>query len=218
VLTRKDCDFIKNRIPNTVVIPNPVNIQENIPCTKRDNTVLAVGNIDRWQVKGLDTLLDVWGEVSHQYPDWRLKIAGGGREENFAYLKALARERSIENTVVFLGKVRDMKEVYTTSSIFVLTSRFEGFPMALAEAMSFGCTCVAFDVLTGPSDIIHDHDTGILVENQNKKRMAEAIASMIEDDSLREEMGKRASKSMQRFSTSAIVDKWESLLHEVVKR
>lgn len=200
-------------------MPNPVPVPVIVPDTQnRDKTVLAVGGINRWYVKGFDRLLDVWRQISHQYPDWRLKIVGGGDEENFSYLKALAAEKSIKDTVVFVGYNQDMAKQYLNSSIFVLTSRNEGFPMGLAEAMSYGCACVAFDILTGPSDIIIDGKNGILVEDGDSKAIAAAIASLIENKILREEMGKRAMKSMDQFSTSVIADKWESIFHEIVKQ
>jgi glycosyltransferase involved in cell wall biosynthesis len=219
VLTQTDYDFIKKKMSNVVIMPNPISIPDyTYNSNDREKIILAVGRMNSWQVKGIDRLLHVWSLIAHKYPDWKLRIVGSGSEENFSYLKSLAEEKNTTNSVIWAGYIKDMEAEYKTASIYTLTSRNEGFPMGLSEAMSYGCACVSFDIHTGPSVIINDGEDGYLIADGNTEAMAETIGKLIEDQELRETLGKRAMENMKRFSTEKIVDKWEQLFKEITTK
>ena len=115
-----------------------------------------------------------------------------------------------------LGQVKDLDKKLRESSIFVLSSRYEGLPMVLLEAMSQGCTCISYDCKTGPREIISNNINGILVEDQNMDDMTLALSDLIENEDKRERLATEAIKSVDRFSVKNITDKWERLLVDVV--
>jgi glycosyltransferase involved in cell wall biosynthesis len=116
------------------------------------------------------------------------------------------------------GPVSDICEKYQESSIFVLSSRFEGLPLVLMEAMSIGLPSVSFTCPCGPRDIVQDGEDGILCENGNIKSLAAGICRLIEDEPLRKEMGRKAAQSIQRFTIDRIMQQWDQLFQEIVRK
>lgn len=152
VLTEADKKVIDNRIKNVVVMPNPLALlsTESIPNKKK--TILAAGRVDNWHVKGFDVLIRAWARVvsSSEFlvsnVGWKLVIAGVWRNpETRTYLDSIAKECGVIDKIEYIGFVEDMQRLYAESSIFVLSSRYEGFGLVLIEAMSQGCACVACD-------------------------------------------------------------------------
>ena len=152
VLTEADKKVIDNRIKNVVVMPNPLALlsTESIPNKKK--TILAAGRVDNWHVKGFDVLIRAFGKLVQglkskvQDEGWKLVIAGVWRgAETRIYLDGIAKECGVLNKIEYTGFVEDMQKLYAESSIFVLSSRYEGFGLVLIEAMSQGCACVACD-------------------------------------------------------------------------
>ena len=127
----------------------------------------------------------------------------------------MAEKYGVSNTVHCNPAVSDIYEKYRDSSIFVLSSRYEGFGLVLAEAMSTGVPSVSFACPCGPSDIIHDGEDGILVENGNVLKLAEGICMLIEDERLRKQYGRIARKNVQRFSQNTIMELWINLFNSV---
>jgi len=156
----------------------------------------------------------VFNNVSAKYPKWNLKIAGGGNEGLF-FLKGLVSELELDKKVHFLGHVSNLDLELQKASIFVLGSKYEGFPMGLIEAMSQGVACVSYDCVSGPREIINDGVDGILVEDQNMKKMEEAICALIDDDVRRKKLGEAGLINIQRFSIDKIGDRWIKLLETV---
>ncbi|MCH5598725.1 glycosyltransferase [Niabella ginsengisoli] len=167
--------------------------------------------MDRWQGKGFDTLIKIWGKIASLYPDWTLDILGGGKDANFNYLQGLAYENNVSNRVQFLGRKENVAEILKNSSVFVLSSRYEGLPMALIEAMSQGCACISFDCPSGPKEIITNNKSGLLVRDQDINGMKEALISVIENENLRESLSLAAKKEVQKFDPDTIVNEWEKL-------
>lgn len=195
---------------NMVVIPNPASFQTAEHSSLETKQVIVVGSHS--YNKGFDTLLKIWKEVENIHTDWKLKILGK-IDENKTYLK-LAEQLRLEN-VDFHPPVKDIKEEYLGSSIMLLTSRSEGFGMVLIEAMECGVPCISFDCPSGPRDIIsHKHD-GFLIEDQNRQEFTETLAMLIENETLRKQMGKNAKKNAQRFSPDIIVNQWHHLFTEL---
>ena len=170
-----------------------------------------MGNLDRYEHKGFDNLLDIVHDVFKTHPNWKLKMIGSG-ENGLSYLKEKARRLELEDKIEFLGFRKDVKEIMAKSDIYILASRYEGLPMVLIEAMSQGMACIAYDCVSGPSDIIEDGENGILVSNQNKEEMIQKLGELINDEEKRELFRVNALQSIGKFSIDNIGKKWETLL------
>ncbi|MDD4781922.1 MAG: glycosyltransferase family 4 protein [Tissierellia bacterium] len=218
VLTFHDYNFIGTRLKNKIVMPNPLSF---VPLAKynedRKKNIIAAGSIDRFHGKGFDSLIKIWGKIANKYPEWKLLIAGGGNDENIRKLRELANEYNVNSQFELLGQVKNLDERFRESSIFVLSSRYEGFGMVLIEAMSQGCACISFDCTAGPREIINNNVDGILVEDQNMDAMTLALSDLIENEDKRERLATEAIKSVDRFSVKNIADKWERLFADLVE-
>ena len=152
VLTDADRIKIGKQLKNVVVMPNPLAIEPIKMSRQRENTLLAAGRVDDWHYKGLDVLIRAWGKIVNSEElivnrdGWKLQIAGVWRNPRTrVYLDGIAEECGVLDKIEYLGFVDDMKTLYQESSIFVLSSRYEGFGLVLIEAMSQGCACIACD-------------------------------------------------------------------------
>ena len=211
VLTHEDATYWKG-LTNLMVIPNPItiNAEYHTECNKKQ--AIAVGRYT--YQKGFDLLISAWGIVFKKYPEWKLSIYGGGNREDF---QKMIKEFGLQNVVRCEGPVSNISEKYQNNSIFVLSSRFEGLPLVLMEAMSIGLPPVAFTCPCGPRDIIHDDEDGILCENGNIQQLADGICKLIEDENLRKEMGHKAAINIQRYSLDNIMQQWDHLFKEVIR-
>jgi glycosyltransferase involved in cell wall biosynthesis len=194
-------------------MPNPCSFKSvNGTDVHKEKVILAIGGLDKYHIKGFDNLLPIMKPILDKHRDWKIKLIGNSSNEGYTYLKNLAKKLNIENQVVFTGLINDIQSIMRKSEIFVLSSRTEGLPMALIECMSQGISCIAYDCISGPSDIITNNVDGILVENQNEEMMQNAIKNVIEDSMLRMKLSKNATKITSRFDEELICDKWEKLI------
>ncbi|WP_160068656.1 glycosyltransferase family 4 protein [Sphingobacterium bovisgrunnientis] len=196
---------------NLHVIPNPSVINPTQQADCQAKRVIAVGRFA--PQKGFDLLIAAWSFVVKKHPDWELKIYGEGMRENLQKQidrLAIGENCKLEDTTV------DIEEKYCESSIFVLSSRYEGFGMVLVEAMSCGVPAVAFDCPCGPSEIIRHGEDGLLVENGNIRELAENICVLIEDDGLRKRMGAKARLNSERYQMEHIAPQWRSLFESLL--
>jgi glycosyltransferase involved in cell wall biosynthesis len=217
VLTEADRSCLKGVLDNVVVMPNPLAFIPVRVVPQKSNTVLAVGRLDAWYVKGFDVLLRAWGSICKKYPEWELQIAGKGSEKSVCYLKKIASEVGAEKHVSFLGYCNDMLPLYQQSSIFVLSSRFEGFGMVLIEAMSQGCASIACDYKGRQREIITSDEEGVICPVDNVDSLSVAISRVIEDDCLRTKLQWNAVKRSSFFRLDNTMDRWEDILKNVVK-
>ena len=218
VLTYTDHkEFYVKYLSNVGVIHNPCSFRPEIITQQedRENTILAVGDLNRIYIKGWDNLVYIFSQLDLVNNDWKLKFAGSG-DLGKEKILCLANKYNVKDKIEFLGSVRDMKSLYQKSKIFILTSRNEGLPMALIEAMSQGCTCIAFDCKTGPSDIITNNVDGILVEDQNIEKMSEKLSLLLSDEKKQMFLSKNAVDSSKRFSQDIIFDKWEKIIQQIM--
>lgn len=207
VLTEKDRQCFLRHISNVWTIPNPVVLSERNHALLLNKKIISVGRLE--YQKGYDTLIRVFDNVHRLYPEWVLEIYGEGTLK-----ESLQRQIDASDlTEVFLlkGTTDKVYERMRDASFFVMSSRFEGFGMALVEAMSQGVPCVSFDCPNGPSDIITDEKDGLLVENQNEMALAKKIERLIENESLRKQLGHNAYDKVEIFSIDRIVDMWNKL-------
>jgi glycosyltransferase involved in cell wall biosynthesis len=192
-----------------VVIPNSAR-ELGAPADLDAKRVLAAGRLTRQ--KGFDWLIPAWAQVEAKHPDWRLRICGEGnwRER----LEAQVAEHGLKN-IEMPGSCPDMEDQMSTASIFALSSRFEGFPLILCEAMSKGMAPVAFDCPTGPAEMIRDGENGLIVPLGDIDGFAAGLLRMIEDDELRHRCGKAALETGKGFKMDAIGPMWDALFEEL---
>ncbi|MET9241239.1 glycosyltransferase [Nonomuraea sp. NPDC003709] len=174
-------------------------------------TVIAIGRLTK--VKGFDLLLRAWQRVSATHPGWTLRIVGSGPER--ARLLKLAGDLGLACSVELPGPSRDVGAELDDASIFVLSSRREGFPMTILEALSKGVPVVAFDCPHGPGEIItHGHD-GLLVPPRDIAALATAIGRLIDDETERHMMGTAALTTANRYDPDVIGRRWTALLERL---
>lgn len=216
LLTQTDYNLLGKKLPQKVVIANPL----AFPCIEsvdnpRKKIILAVGRLDVWKIKGFDILIEAWSKIACKYTDWTLEIAGDGTDSNKQYLKNLAEQLNVEKQVVFLGFKKDIDQVMRDCSIFVLSSRIEGFGMVLLEAMSQGCACVGFDCGGRQREIITSEKEGLLINSFSSSLLANNIEKLIANDEMRLHMAESAVVRARAFNLDTITDRWESLLKNV---
>lgn len=197
-------------LDNIRVIPNPLPFYPDKVSDVTSPKVIAVGRYT--EQKGFDLLMDVWEIVSGRYPRWKLFIYGGG--DNLPY-KKLAEKKGITESVCCENATKEIYKKYQESSIFVLSSRFEGFPLALLEAIGCGLPVVTFDCPCGPKDAISDNENGFLVPTGDVEMMADKIGYLIEHETIRREMGRKARITAGRYREDNIMQKWISLFNEL---
>jgi len=198
------------------VIPNPVGEQfssrEDDTHAARKPVVLAVGRLT--QQKGFDLLIKAFRVVVARHPTWSLVIVGRGPQE--AELKDLAQRLLPPSSTAFPGSVNDLERRYREAGLFVLPSRFEGFPNALLEAMASGCAVIATDCPGGTSEIVQDGRNGVLVPPENVEALAEQMDRLITDAAGRGTLGARAAEVSSRFRTDRIVALWDGVITQCV--
>lgn len=214
VLTERDrADYYSKFMKNVVVMPNPLPLTPNRNIVEnREDIILAVGGISRWKIKGFDNLLKIFSKISTHYPNWKLMIAGAGAPNK---LESLISEYHLEKNVSLLGEVRDIQSLMRTTSIFVLTSRWEGLPMVLIEAMSQGMACIAYDCFTGPGDILTNNKDGILVEDQNQDEFITKLSGLIQSKEKRIQLGLQAIETSKNYLPSKIIEQWKKLIEDI---
>ncbi|MFD7325706.1 glycosyltransferase [Streptomyces sp. NPDC059875] len=207
-LTREDADlWIRQRFDHVGSMPNPLPFFPDEPSPRSAKVVVSIGRLH--EEKGVDLLLEAWSEVAPRHPDWTLRLYGSGEEE--AALKKQSEQLGLTSSVEWMGRTSDVPGALKESSVFALSSRGEGFPLALMEAMATAVPCVAFDVAPGVREIITDGENGIIVPPGNTAEFARKLEQLISDQELRDRMGERARVDIQRYSTDEIVARWENL-------
>ncbi|MET8577570.1 glycosyltransferase [Streptomyces sp. NPDC005012] len=208
VLTREDADlWIGQGFDHVGFVPNPVPLRDPSPSPRTDKVVVSIGRLG--YEKGVDLLLDTWAEVAPRHPGWRLRIHGSGPDEGT--LREQCTRLGLDGSVEWAGRTEDVAGALARSSVFVLSSRGEGFPLALLEAMSCAVPCVAFDCAPGVREIVRHEEDGLLARPGNTAELARHLGLLLEDDGLRNRMGDRAAVNVRRFSPSAVTDRWEYL-------
>ena len=211
VLTQEDKEDWKE-VKKISVIPNPLPFYPETfsQCTQKN--VIAVGRFSH--EKGFDLLAQAWKIVCRKHNDWHLQLYGGGDKTS---LYKLILQLNITDSFQINEATTDILKKYTESSICILSSRFEGFGMSIAEAMSCGIPVVSFNCPCGPRYIIRDGEDGILVENGNVEQLADKICYLIENEHRRKEMGRKAHINIKRFETEQIMSQLIKLFEELLR-
>lgn len=210
-LTRRDARRYRRELGEDVsvgVMPNGAPAVRG-PTSDLDSlVVVAAGRLER--SKGFDRLLDAWAIVARRHPDWELRIFGEGGQR--ADLEEQIATLDLAGSARLMGYTTRLSEEMAAASLFVLSSRVEGYPMVMLEAMACGLPVVSFDCRTGPREIIRPGRDGFLVPDGDVEGLAAAINRTIEMGDGRRALGAAALRAARRRTQSAVAARWEQLL------
>lgn len=202
-------------IPNAVTWPLPgqePRISPNALYQSERQLLLAVGRLE--VPKGFDWLIEAFSNLADKHPDWDLVILGEGSLRTT--LDKQVRESGLEHRIFLPGRAGNMADWYESADLYVMSSRFEGFPMTLAEAMAHGLAAVSFDCDTGPRDIIRHEQDGLLVPPGDVAELTAALDRLMSDALTRQRFAERAVEVRERFSMERIAGMWGKLFEEVL--
>jgi glycosyltransferase involved in cell wall biosynthesis len=208
LLTQEDADLWAVRgMDNVGFMPNPLPTMSAVPSPRTAKVVASVGRLSHQ--KGIDMLLDAWAEAAPRVPGWLLRIHGAGELDSA--LKRQCTELGLDGSVEWAGQTADVPGALRGASVFVQSSRGEGFPLALLEAMACGLPCVAFDCAPGVHEIIEDGVDGLLARPGNTSELARQLVLLMDDTERRDEMAELARINVRRFTPESITRRWEEL-------
>ncbi|HAC66277.1 MAG TPA: glycosyltransferase family 4 protein [Cyanothece sp. UBA12306] len=218
VQTQKVANYFPSSWQNKIeIIPNPVLFSKQIKSSSErlltKYSIIAIGRLV--EQKGFDLLLKAFATLKDSYPEWSLTILGEGSLR--LELELLRDRLEITDSVNFVGRVKNPYDYLQQADLFVMSSRFEGFPNALCEAMACGLPVIATDCPSGPREIIRDGIDGILVTNENMEDLALAMGQLMSNEKERKRLAESAKEITERFRVDKIIKKWENLLDTVVK-
>lgn len=197
-------------LPQVAVIPNAQMFQPSDlpPIEERPKVVLSMGRLS--EVKGLPSLLHAWKRGQARERGWRLRIVGEGPQR--AELEGLIDKLGITTSVELPGSIVHVETEYRAARIFVLPSRAEGFPLALLEAMTFGCACVASDCPGGPGEMLNQGEAGVLVPVDDIHALSAALDRVTTDSDLASHLADAARLRAGDFGPDQVLAQWESVL------
>ena len=193
-------------LKNIEVIPNFTNISYCGDYPIESKTALSIGRLEHQ--KDFQLMVKAWKLVNQKHPDWRLNIFGEGSMKK--EIENLVTDCGLEHKVFLMGNTHNVIYEYSHSSFFVSSSRYEGLPLVLIEALCCGLPCVGFDI-TGVNDMIKDNETGILVKERTAELLASGICRLIENPKLRENMHQKAIMESGQYTKEYVMNKWVSL-------
>ena len=214
VLTEEDKGYWGN-LPNIEVIPNAALFIAPRHSTQTEKRVIAVGRLD--YQKGFDRLIEAWALVQ-QNPacrSWRLDIFGQGEWQEM--LEEMIRERDLGQTAQINPPSKQIGEEYAASSILVMSSHYEGFPMVMIEAMACGVPVVSYDFKCGPRDIIREGDNGLIIPEGDISALAEGICRLIQEEELRRSMSMKAQEVTTTYSEDKVMRRWITLFNSMAR-
>lgn len=213
VLTKEDQTDWINKIPTVECIPNILPFESEKQALLNNKEVIAVGRLDAQ--KRFDRLIELWQDIYRKHPDWKLKIFGQGHDEQ--KLRTMVFSLGLDKTVEIHSPSQDIIHEYLNSSIFVMTSAYEGLPMTLLEATGLGLPTVCFDFKCGPKDVIINEENGFLIKEGNSEEFIHSVCKLIENDQLRKKIGKSAKDLSVRYSQKTIMNKWIKLFNKITE-
>ena len=195
---------IKARI-DYIYNPTPYPNEKRNDCNSK--IAISIGRLV--DIKRFDVLLEIWKKIEEENSDWLLYIVGSGINKE----KLLHQKENLNlKRVIFVENTKNIKEYYEKASIYLMTSRFEGLPMTLIEAQSFGLPIISYNIKTGPKDIINNNQDGYLIENNNQEVFVEKFLELASDRNKIEQFSRKAYLNSDRFKLDEIIKKWQELL------
>lgn len=217
VLMPHDIEVFEKAVPGirTVRIPDIVP-RYNIDDTERKPVIINVARLDGRQ-KRQHLLIETFTKIADRFPEWTLEFWGEEQSKTryTKRLKSMIQNYHLENRVFLKGNTSDVESVYRRAGIFGFPSAYEGFGMAMTEAMSAGIPAVAYRSCPAVNEIIRDGETGFLVDD-GAEPLADALARLMEDENLRRKMGAAAKEDMKQYAAETIWNQWENLMTDLV--
>ena len=207
VLTQEDAERWKSKISNVICISNILPFESEEQAVLKNHKVIAVGRLDAQ--KCFSRLIGLWVDVAKKCPDWTLNIYGEGNEREV--LQKQINSLGLSDVVNLCGNSSDIKKHYLESSIFVMTSNYEGMPMTMLEAKSLGLPIVSYDFPCGPKDLIADSIDGRLIRNDDALEFVDALVSLMRNEELRVTYGAKGKENARLYSDINIMPKWRDL-------
>lgn len=189
-------------------IYNPIEEVKGIGCNIKSKQIISVGRLT--YQKGFDMLCDVAKIVLNDNKGWKWLILGDGEDKD--KLQNSIKEYGLENKLILKGNVSNVEEYYKNSSLYVMTSRFEGLPMTLLEAKTYKLPIVSFNCLTGPSEIVKNNINGYLINPENVEAMSNKLNILINDENKLKEFSNNAQIDIEKFKLQPIIERWEKVL------
>lgn len=213
VLSQVDKKYYGKKQKNITFIPNPLSFSPVNNVCRKKKVILAAGRLSDIYIKGWDILIEAWTKIESDFPEWRLVIVGGGSEKDERKIKQLII--TLKAKEVYLpGYQKDMLSWYRLASVFVLSSRSEGLPMVLLEAMSQGCAPVCTDNDGRTAEIISNYKEGIICD-ANTSSLSDAMRTMIKTDAMRHAIQRAALKRSDNYSVEYIIQQWENIITNI---
>jgi glycosyltransferase involved in cell wall biosynthesis len=209
-LTKGDAQEWK-KAKRIATIPNFTVVRSNDSYNENHKRIIAVGRLE-W-VKGYDRLLKIWELVSQKHKDWILDIFGSGSLEEALNLNIKALK--LKNIKIHQFK-SNIEDEYSNCSILLSTSYYEGFSLALIEAMQFGIPCIAFDCPFGPRDVIDDEKNGFVIKDGDIINFAKRLDMLIENPQLRKEFSNAAKLKVKQYDINIVMQKWKELFEKTI--
>lgn len=202
-------ETLRTKTKRLIQIYNPIgkDVAQQKEYSVETKRILSVGRLT--YQKNFQLLVQIAAQVLPDFPEWKWEICGEGEDRKG--LEALIAENHLERQLLLQGQVVNMYEKYHEYAFLVMTSRYEGFPMSLIEASANSLPLLAFDVPTGPSEIIVDGKNGFLVNCHENKRMVACIRELMENQELRKSMANHSYSLSSRFGINNIMDQWREL-------
>ena len=175
-----------------------------------------MGRIEKTNQKGFLRLIDIWKLIqdSGEFNDWKLHIVGEGDLKE--QIKTKIENLNLSNSIILKPFTTEVEKEYLSASIYAMASHFEGLPMVLIEAGTYALPTIAFDIATGPSDIIEDEKSGFLIEDNNLDEYANKLKILMQDESLRAKMGAKSKEIVKnKFSKEVVMKQWMELFSKV---
>ncbi|MDR1493197.1 MAG: glycosyltransferase [Planctomycetaceae bacterium] len=235
ILSLKKCDCLQLLLPSfenqvnqilpwlkTATIPNIVssvadNCVANLFRHKNEYTIVMAARLDPKQ-KQQHFLIRSFSKIARDYPHWKVKFYGGECTRNYSqFLIELIKKHRLENQVFLMGTTKQPLDVLRESGVFAFPTAFEGFPLALTEAMSVGLPCVGLKTASAVNELIVDGYNGFLSEN-NESDFAAKLKILMDNPQLRAAMGKNGHEFVKQFEPKKIWDQWENLIDETVEQ
>lgn len=206
ILTKSDLDKVVRLNKSTFVIPNSI-LPNDSSSDLAARKFLAIGRLS--YQKAFERMVDIYSDFHKIVPDWRLDIVGDGPD--LSKLEKMIAERNLNDWIRIHSFTQDITKFYQDSSVYLMTSRFEGLPMVLLESQSYGMPIISYDCDTGPRDIISNGENGFLIEVDDKNSFVNAMVILAKDSNLRYKMGYNSKKNIEKFYPENIFVMWDNL-------
>lgn len=218
VLSSKQYDLWRRHYRRVEVIPNfTTEFAGKKECDSSAQVVLSVGRMAAGDQKGFMRLVDIWEIVQRggEFASWKLCIVGDGELKR--ELESTIAQKGLGSSIILKPFTKSIEREYASASIYAMSSHYEALPMVLLEATSMGLAPVAFDINTGPSDVIDSGESGYLVEDGDLEGFASKLCMLMRDEKLRISMGERSLQIVQdRFSQERVLGLWQALFQESI--